>query len=522
MSLLVAAPTTADDERVETQGAAVRRFPVGTVGASIVLSIVLRARFLTTPLTSDEGGYLAVARAWASGKHLYTDAWVDRPQGLVVLFRAWDALTGGSGPAIRAMAILFGCVAVAAVAAIVHAVAGPRAAGAAAVLVAIASANAHIEGFIANGELLAGTVSALGIVAACAYLFRGRGRRWIYISGVLAGLAMSLKQSGFDGFATIVVCLVVAGLTHERTWRSVLRDLGLLVAGLVTVISVLLIHAAFVGFSAWWYAIAGYRLSGVNGTSGNWHRLAQSAEFAAPTIRPLAAAAAAGLVVWLVHSRKITSANVLIPAWLCFAVLGFLAGGLFHRHYWVMLTFPLAAATAIPLARLATKIDVRWLTVALACAVAFPSFMDTVHVAVLNRTDIATEAHGDPRLVIDERIGAWFREHAQPGDTMYAMCASAGLYAEARSDPPYRYLWQDGVLHARQSHELLIALFSGSNAPTYVAEYQHPLSCDASGGLGDLLRRRYEVTATVSGIVIHSLRDTPIEAASTALTPLRT
>src|SRR6185436_11027682 len=79
----------------------VDRFPGRFVAASMAVSIALRIRFITTPLSADEGGYLAVARAWASGKSLYTDAWVDRPQGLLVLYRVLDALTGGSPTAIR-------------------------------------------------------------------------------------------------------------------------------------------------------------------------------------------------------------------------------------------------------------------------------------------------------------------------------------------------------------------------------------------------------------------------------------
>src|SRR4029079_153928 len=96
-----------DDVESARETAPADRFPTALVAIAAVVSIALRARFLTTPLTSDEGGYLAVARAWASGKTLYGQAWVDRPQGLLVLFRVWDALTGGSPVAIRAMAIVF-------------------------------------------------------------------------------------------------------------------------------------------------------------------------------------------------------------------------------------------------------------------------------------------------------------------------------------------------------------------------------------------------------------------------------
>ena len=122
------------------------RFPTRFVAAAIALSIVIRLRFITTPLSSDEGGYLAVARAWASGKSLYTDAWVDRPQGLLLLFRGWDQLTGGSPEAIRGMAIVFGCIAVLGVAYIAFALAGQRAAAIASLLVAVASSNARHRG----------------------------------------------------------------------------------------------------------------------------------------------------------------------------------------------------------------------------------------------------------------------------------------------------------------------------------------------------------------------------------------
>src|SRR5258706_3537591 len=172
------------------------RFPIRAVVAALVVSVALRARFINTPLSSDEGGYMAVARAWAAGKHLYGEAWVDRPQGVVLLFRIWDALTGGSTIAIRVMAIVFGCIVVVGVAYAVFAIASPRAAAIAALLVAVASANARIEGFIANGELLAGGLAAVGVAAACAYLFRGRSLAWLFTAGGAGGGAGSPEQAG--------------------------------------------------------------------------------------------------------------------------------------------------------------------------------------------------------------------------------------------------------------------------------------------------------------------------------------
>src|SRR5215831_11381495 len=52
-----------------------------------LLGIAFRIPFLGAPLTADEGGYAEVARLWARGHGLYGSNWVDRPQGLLVVFR---------------------------------------------------------------------------------------------------------------------------------------------------------------------------------------------------------------------------------------------------------------------------------------------------------------------------------------------------------------------------------------------------------------------------------------------------
>jgi hypothetical protein len=469
----------------------------------MVTSIALRIRFVNTPITSDEGGYLAVARAWASGKKLYTDAWVDRPQGLVVLFRVWDDVTGGSGPALRIMAMAFGCLAVVGVAYTALAVAGPKAAGVAAFLVAVASANARIEGFIANGELLAGGVGAAAVAIVCGYLFRGHGRSWLFSGGVVAGLAVSLKQSGCDGLLAVLLCLAAGAITRERSWREVAEECGVFIAGVASVVAVLFLHGLVVGLGAWWYAIAGYRLEGINATSrADWHRFGTTARLAAPTLLPLAALAVAGVAIWAVRSRRLTRANLLLPAWTCFAAITFLAGGLFHRHYWVTLTFPVAAAAAVAVARIRSRIVV----IVMACLVVIPSLISTMHVIVLNRGPAAVLASDDPRSLIDERVADWYAQHRTPGSTLYVMCASAAAYADADAIPPYPYLWEDGVLNGRDAQTKLVELFAGDNAPTFVVQYQNALTCNPGGRVAALLRERYSQTGKVDGLAVFSLR----------------
>jgi phosphatidylglycerophosphatase A len=503
---VVAIDAALTDEQREVQSPPGRedRFPIRLVIAAVAVSIAMRARFVTTPLSADEGGYMAVARAWASGKGLYTEAWVDRPQGLLVLYRVWNALTGGSAESIRVLAILFGCLAVAGVASVVFAIAGPRAAAVSAFLVAVASSNARIEGFIANGELLAGAVAAIGVAAACAYLFRGRSLWWLFAGGVLAGCAMSLKQSGFDGFLAVMVCIVAGAFTRERTWRQMVREGAVCVAGLASVLALLLVHGAILGFRDWWYALAGYRIGGLNATSdADWHRFSITSRLAAPTMLPLAAAAVLGVVVWLVRSRRISRSQVLVPAWMCFAVLAFVTGGLFHRHYWVTLTFPFAAAAGVAIGRL----KFAWWAAAVTLLAVIPSLISSEKVIVLDRAAASELAHDDPRLVIDERVGDWYAAHRSPGSTLYVMCASAAAYAAADAVPPFRYLWLDGVLNGKGAQQQLVQLFAGDHPPTFVAGYQSALFCNPSGEVDALLKQRYEPAQAVDGATMLRLRD---------------
>src|SRR5437660_1551940 len=170
----------------------------GALACCAALAVLLRLPFLHVPLTNDEGGYAYVARLWAGGAELYHSAWVDRPQGLMLLFRLLVAVA----PSTEGMRL---CGAVYAVAnTLLLAYVGSRlygrAAGlGAAALYAVFSSGPQIEGFIVNGELLA----TLPTVAAVALVLRAqRSARpdvYMFLAGLAAGMALLVKQSAIDG-----------------------------------------------------------------------------------------------------------------------------------------------------------------------------------------------------------------------------------------------------------------------------------------------------------------------------------
>ena len=120
------------------------------IAGAVVADGILRLRFLNVPLNVDEAGFGAVTRTWARGFALYGEvAWVDRPQGLLGLYRL--ALMFGDEWAIRTLALIAGIALVLALAVIAWTLGGSRAAVITAWLMAVVGPAPHIEGVTANG-----------------------------------------------------------------------------------------------------------------------------------------------------------------------------------------------------------------------------------------------------------------------------------------------------------------------------------------------------------------------------------
>ena len=160
------------------------------------------------------------------GATLYRDVWVDRPQGLLALFRLWDMVSLGNEQSVRVMAMLLGAIMVVAGVEIGRRLHSRRGVLAAA-FVAAASSAALIAGFLANGELLSGTFSALAVAVGATVIVGRLSIRWFVVAGAFGALAVSIKQSGVDGFgavfawlslAAVFVSLVVSG--DATSWGS--------------------------------------------------------------------------------------------------------------------------------------------------------------------------------------------------------------------------------------------------------------------------------------------------------------
>ena len=471
------------------------------IGVAICVSVLMRLRMLSTPINADEGGYLAIARAWGHGRGLYRDVWVDRPQGLLGLFRLWDWLSRGHTSSIRVMAMLFGALLVVSTALVVWQLFGHVAARWAALICAVLSATPVLEGYMANGELLSGAVATTGLAVSVIGLGKPRIGRWMFAAGLLAGVALSLKQSGFDGLMAMLLWLAIRAATEPDQRRRSLRAAMWLGAGAATVIGVLLAHAASIGWQRWWWAIGGYRSSTLSLLSHpNWSTLRHTARYGALVLGPSLLLGMAGLAKRIARRAPRSpglraSRHALVMLWLGTASFAFMIGGGYWRHYWLLLVAPISALAGVAAATMR-----RVAVIAVAVAVT-PALLVSLWVFAGNPSKITWRAASDHQSVVDERVARWYLANRRAGDQLYVMCGRPAVYADVHQDPPVPYLWFPEVIVGPQASQRLLTYLIDT-PPTYIAKYNTAGTCDRSGRVQPIIDRSYAPAVTIDGITI--------------------
>ncbi len=449
----------------------------------------MRVPFWTAPLTTDEGGYAEVARRWQRGETLYGNAWVDRPQGLILVFRSLLHVGFGSPHALRVAAA-----AAAAVLTLATLVVGVRVAGrivgcAAVLLMATVGASPFIESFTLSGELLSAIPAVLSLLAFLVYLRRG-GLAWLALAGLLTGCAVMVRQSAFDAGLAAMAYLVIV----ER--RRALPKVGVMAAAAALPVAAGILTAHDPG--QWWSAVVAYRGHGDSLLTGSFvYRLgllAASLPAAAKALTLLALLAAFG---W----RR---SPLLVRLWLGAALIGVLGGGNFHSHYYIQLVPPLAVLAGVGVARL---IEERRRSRAIAAAVLAVATLAVT--APLWFESSSAQARsiwpGDSHLDDDAAVAHYVRDHTSAKDKVFVIWAAASIYYLADRDPALRYMWfrniqtLPGALD--QARRVLI-----ERKAALVVVVEKPSRIDKAGVTDRILRTEYRRVAAIADVVVYRPR----------------
>ncbi|MFT3854327.1 MAG: glycosyltransferase family 39 protein [Ilumatobacteraceae bacterium] len=491
-----------------------RRRTAGWIAAAVAISVALRAPMMFTPLNADEGGYLAIARAWAHGRVLYRDVWVDRPQGLLSLFRAWNWIAGGHTSSIRVLAMLFGALLVMSTAVVAWRLFGQRAARWTAVTCAVVSSAPMLEGYIPNGELLSGAVATTGLAVAVVGVGRHHEWRWMLGAGLLAGTALSLKQSGFDALVAMLLWLAITAVADPARRRWAMRAGVWLIAGCTIVLTVLVVDAAFTGWQRWWFAVGGYRSTTMSLFSDpRWPMLRRTARYGALVLGPALLVGVLGVAGRAVHRSPDTRQrwprrDLLVLLWLAAATWAFLLGGGYWRHYWLLLAAPISTLAGAAIA------DTRRIRLAVPALTVVPAVVASIWVFTGSSGDLPARAASDHQAVIDHNVANWYKTHRRAGDSLYVLCGGPAVYADTDEDPPVPYLWFPEVIVGPGATEHLIA-YLDRTPPTYIAQYAAADTCDPTGQVKALLDQHYRGHTTVDGVTILS-RVQPVDAEPSA------
>jgi 4-amino-4-deoxy-L-arabinose transferase-like glycosyltransferase len=449
----------------------------------------MRAPFLRSPLTADEGGYGEVARLWRAGGHLYDGVWVDRPQGLVLVFRAALAF-GGSPALLRTFAIAIAVATVVCVFQLGLIVGGRIVGVAAALLLATVGAAPQIESFTLAGELIAALPAAAAMLLF-AHFLRSPRRATLIGAGLLAGCALAVKQSAIDPtFAILVTLLMARG-------RKGLAPSGIVLA---CVAVPLVASLALSGDpDAWWDAVVAYRTQGdslVTGSlAGRLDQLGGVLPAALIGLGPLLALGAAG---W-------TRAPLLARAWLVGGLVGVLGGGNFHAHYFIQLAPPAALLAGFGVARLYA-----WRPRALVFAGTVAAVIAVAATIPLAVASPAAQARSiwprDPHLAADAAVARWVRAHTLPGEQIQVLWGAASIYYLADRPPALAIMWKRPLESVPGALPDLRAVLARRLA-TLVVLAQPATAGDPAGATARVLLANYRVAAVVDGIPILRVRD---------------
>jgi len=412
---------------------------VAALAGCVALAILCRVPFLAVPLTNDEGGYAYIARQWAAGARLYGDAWVDRPQGLVLLFRLFVAVAP-STVGLRLCGAIYVGLSVLLLAYVGTRLYGKAAGLCAAALYAIVSSGPQIEGFIVNGELLA----TLPAVAAVALLLHSRGATQpaftIFLAGLAAGGALLVKQSAIDG---PIVVLLFASIGAGLNVRARLRRVALTLAGLAVGPALSAAYGAATGWSAYINAVVldnlRYRSfdasantlnAAVTGFGWLW------SEDAVLIILALVAVALPMRLLW----------SWLPLPWLAAATVAVTLGGLYSRHYFVQLLPPLCLLATAGLVTGARTVR-RWpwtalLAVVPLAALAMTARTDARYYVGSSPVAISQRLYGWPVYTYQAALVDFLRQRVPEGQPFFVAYAAAPLHYLTGRPSVTRYLWR--------------------------------------------------------------------------------
>jgi 4-amino-4-deoxy-L-arabinose transferase-like glycosyltransferase len=527
-------------------GLPVRWRDLGWLAITFGVALLVRWPFLTMPMIADEGGYAYATRGWLNGTgRLYDDLWISRPQGIFYLYAVIFETLGTGTVALRLAAWIAICGTAIAVWLIARRWRpGPVAAISALVFVVV-SGSPSLEGYTANAEMFMILPSAWSVWT----MIRGIETRWephwVYLTGVLVGVAAMLKPSGIVMLPIAAFAIVATTRERDAAWRE---PVGWLLAGVATIGVPALVHGWFLGWGDFIYATVTYRLTlQSSATVGISHHLASIGRL---VLRILPLVILVACVALIAHRRQVTGAlraapasrpsrsagrlprrarrairrlgeppalrHLAVPAdevgmllrlWVLASVAGIAMGGDWWAHYAIQIAPPFAIWFAGLL--VATVAAARrwfgWVIVVSTIAVVLSPYWV---IALGSPAAMSNRLFSHPGYQAQADVAAWLRANSDPGTPIFVAFDQAAIYYLADRPAAYRHLYDQELRALPGSYGEIISIIRSPERPLYIVSTRQPGPYpDDSRTFWQEVGRYYELDTMIDGIPIYRARE---------------
>jgi hypothetical protein len=472
------------------------------VVVAVVVSTALRLPGLLATPSSDEAGFLLVARTWTpTADSLYGQYWVDRPPVLLAAYRWSDALLGELGP--RLLALVLAAVLVVAVHLLAARLTSPAAARVATVVTVALLADPDLSAWTSKGEVLGTPLVALSWLLLVRALDTGSSRLAL-LAGVCAMTACGFKQSLVGGLVFAAVLLGASLASDRLPPGRVVRAAGRFAVGAALPVLVCLAWLAIspATISAGWYQVVGFRADASAVLAASDSRA--PVERGHDLVRIFVVCGMAPLVVLgLASARRWFARWPALSIALLAATAVDLVGVVVSGSYWHAYLVPLIPDVAL-LAALAVS-----------CAPPWRSLTRFVAALAVTATATAYVGFAEARLISPTPSGPWQVGHAislvsARDDTIVSLYGNAELVEASGLSSPYQHLWSLPMRTLDPDQDELRALLSGPDAPTWVVGVL-PLNSwhiDDGRRLRDLLMSNYRLITPRCGPLLWIRGDT--------------
>ncbi len=537
---------TRPDRSTPLPGSPVRWRDIAWLALTCAVALLVRWPFLSMPMIADEGGYAYATRTWLDGTgQLYADVWISRPQGIFYLYALIFETLGTDAVAFRLAAWLSICGTAVAVWLIARRWRPAPVAAIAAMLVVIVSATPSLEGYTANAEMFMILPSAWSVWTMIRGIETRWAHHWVFLTGVLAGVATMLKPSGIVMLPIAVFAIVATTRGQEGQWRA---PVGWLLAGIAIVGIPTAIHGWMLGWSDFLYATVTYRLTlQSSATVGFSHHLASIGRLVLRILPLVILVTCVALIAhrWQAlhalrrlplarHVRPVSHLasrarhalahlgeppalrHVAVPAdevgmllrlWVLASLTGIAMGGDWWAHYAIQIAPPFAIwfAGLLVATVVAARRWLRWFIVVGTVAVVLSPWW----VVTLGSTAaMSNHLFSHPGYQAQDEVAAWLRENSPPGTPIFVAFDQAAIYYLADRPPAYRHLYDQELRALPESYGEIISIIRSPARPLYIISTRQPGPWpDDSRTFWQEVGRYYELETMIDDIPIYKARE---------------